>query len=119
MSALSPVPGSEFTSEMLAKNFVAIAGGFDDFDKALMHMQGHISELSSTVQTLVAKTPKASKFKPFVLGAVVGVVVYKWSTKNRHKIDSIVKDIQVDVSNPSVAAAVDKIKNSIPKQNGV
>lgn len=94
MSGLSAVSdaGSKFTDEMLAKNFISIANGFDDFEKYLGHLEGHVSELSKSVQTLVAKAPKASKVKPFIVGAAVGVVVYRYVQKNRRKLEVLVEN---------------------------
>lgn len=110
-TALNSVATNTFTDEMLAKNFVSIANGFDDFDKMLGHAEGHIAELSKTVQTLVAKAPRGSKFKPFVLGAVAGVVVYKYVTRNRTKIENVVADIQTDVKE-RVNTVMDNAKNA-------
>lgn len=110
MSAVSAVASNGFTDEMLAKNFTAIASGFQDFDKLIGHLEGHVGELSSTVQTLVAKAPRGSKFKPFVLGAVAGVVVYKYVTRNRTKLENIVSDVQTDVRE-RVSTVMENTKN--------
>lgn len=95
MSGLSAVDtASKFTDEMLAKNFISIANGFDDFEKYLGHLEGHVSELSKSVQTLVAKAPKASKIKPFIVGAAVGVVAYRYFTKNRRQVEAVVEQVK-------------------------
>lgn len=93
LSAVSDTAG-KFTDEMLAKNFISIANGFDDFEKYLGHLEGHVSELSKSVQTLVAKAPRSSKIKPFLVGAAVGVVAYKYFTKNRHKIEDLATNVK-------------------------
>lgn len=107
-SALNSVATNTFTDEMLAKNFVSIANGFEDFDKLIGHVEGHVAELSKTVQTLVAKAPRGSKFKPFVLGAVVGIAVYKYATKNGRKIELVVEDVKSEA-----AARLDSLKGNI------
>jgi hypothetical protein len=96
LSAVSDTAG-KFTDEMLARNFVSIANGFDDFEKYLGHLEGHVSELSKSVQTLVAKAPRVSKVKPFLVGAAVGVVAYKYFTKNRHKIEEYAETVKEEV----------------------
>lgn len=91
MANINPVAGSEFTSEMLAKNFVSIGKEFDGFEKWIGHVEGHVAELSKSVQTLIAKQPKSSKVKPFLLGVVTVVVVAKLVEKNRHKVDQVIQ----------------------------
>ncbi len=93
MSALNT---AAFTDDVLAKNFLSIATSFDDFEKFLSHLDGHVTELSKTVHTLVAKTPKVSKVKPFLLGAVVGVSAYRYLKKNSPKIQSYIEGAAAD-----------------------
>lgn len=113
MSGLSAVSdgATKFTDEMLAKNFISIANGFDDFEKYLGHLEGHINELSKSVQTLVAKTPKVSKVKPFVFGAVVGVAVYRYVKANAHKPIVAAVNNMKDEAEQRVTESVDKIQN--------
>ena len=94
MSVVSTTPVEKFTDEILAKNFVTIANTMDGFDNWISHIEGHVAELSKTVQTLVAKQPKVSKVKPFLLGVATVVVAAKLIERNRHQIEKAVAKAQ-------------------------
>jgi hypothetical protein len=98
MSGFSPVPGDGFTDEMLAKNFVAIASGFQDMERWVSHLEGHVTELyqaAKAASEVKIKTP--SRVKPFLIGAAVGIVLYRYSKNNRAQIEQIKKEAKEQV----------------------
>ena len=84
MSGLSPVAGEKFTDVMLAKNFQAIAAGFQDVERWVGHINEHVDDLFDLAEK-AAKVKKPSRVKPFLLGAAAGVFVYRWVKNNGHK----------------------------------
>lgn len=104
MSAMNvnAVPGVEkFTDELLAKNFIAIAQGFDSMDNRLdmldnwiRHVEGHVGELyelAKKAAEVQVKVKTTSRVKPFIIGAVVGAAVYTYATRNSRKIETLVE----------------------------
>jgi hypothetical protein len=82
--SITPVQGAtEFTTEMLAKNFVSIDQSFVKLEDWLLNLDKHVIEMYGRVSDLDIRldqlTP-AKKFIPkrrgrFALGVVVGVLV--------------------------------------------
>jgi hypothetical protein len=82
-----------YTDKILDENFRMIREGFDwtaqgfrAMEKNFAHLEGHIGELARAQAKLAEKT-KTRKVLPFVVGAVVGVYVYKKLKKNGMEIE--------------------------------
>lgn len=97
MTMKSAVAAGEYTEKVLTDNFTNIAKGFQSIDAKLLHLEGHISELYEMAQVTAktaAKIKTPSRIKPFVVGAAVGVVIYRYTKNNRNKIEQIKRDAQ-------------------------
>jgi hypothetical protein len=114
MADLSPVPGGKFTDEMLAKNFVSIASGFQDMERWMSHMEGHITELyqmAKAAAEVKVKTP--SRVKPFLIGAAVGIVVYRYGKQYTREVKKVLQDEGVSVQVGKAADAAKERLNPI------
>lgn len=99
MGLQSVTNAGEYTDKILSENFTNIAkalGSVDNrmdmLDNGLRHLNGHIGELfemaKQTAETAV-KVKSPGRIKPFVVGAVVGVVAYRYVKNNKRKIEKI------------------------------
>lgn len=87
----------EYTDKILTENFTNIAkalGSVDNrmdlLDNGLRHLNGHIGELFEMVKAAeVVKVKAPGRIKPFVIGAAVGVVAYRYVKTNKRKIEKI------------------------------
>jgi hypothetical protein len=78
--AYSPLNSGEFTTKMLDANFGAIAQYTQQTEDLLLSMAKAIDELAGAHELIakkVAKLPKKRRVLPFVVGAGVGIYVYK------------------------------------------
>lgn len=114
-----------YTNELLARNFNHVADGFgatgvalDALQSQIIHLEGHVGELSSQVMKLSKATPKKNS-KLLVL-TVVGVGVYlgyqyakaEFEDKNRAK--DVAEDLK-DKATATVRSAADKAKEAADK----
>jgi hypothetical protein len=99
MGMQSVTKAGEYTDKILSENFSNVAKGFSAMDKrmdmlenGLRHLNGHIGELFDAVRETAETTAKVktpSRVKPFVVGAVVGVVAYRYVKNNKRQIEKI------------------------------
>lgn len=95
----------EYTDKILTENFTNIAkalGSMDNrldmFDGWIKHIEGHVGELYTVTKELAeVKLKSPSRVKPFVVGAVVGVVAYRYVKANKRKIEKITQDAKDQV----------------------
>lgn len=102
--AVAATPAKAFTDEMLAKNFTAIGQAFFEFENWSEKIDKQLVEVAKLASV------KPSKAKPFVLGAVVGVVAYRYLTKNAASIKKVLEDEGVSVR---VGQAKDAVKEKV------
>lgn len=105
MSMETAVKAGEYTEKVLTDNFTNIAKGFkamdnrmDMLENGIRHVSGHVAELfqmAEAASKVQVKTP--SRLKPFVLGAVVGVVAYRYAKANSRKIEKIKQEAKAQV----------------------
>ena len=96
-----------YTEKILNDNFTNIAKALkaadnrmDMLENGIRHVSGHVGELfqfaeesTAALEKVSAAVKAPSRIKPFVVGVVAGVVVYKYVTRNRHKIDVIMENV--------------------------
>lgn len=117
-STVTAVNGLEkFTDEMIAKNFIAIANGFENMERWIAHLEGHVGEIYEMAQKAVetqAKVKTPSRVKPFLFGAVVGVALYTYATKNQRKIEKVVEVVKEEAT-----SRIEDLKDAVEdKGNG-
>jgi hypothetical protein len=105
MNMQAATKSGEYTEKVLTDNFLNIAKGFksmdnriDMLDNGVRHLSGHIAELFQMAEAsakVQAKTP--SRFKPFVVGAVVGIVAYRYAKVNARKIEKIKQEAKAQI----------------------
>lgn len=107
MNLQAATKAGEYTEAVLTDNFLNIAKGFksmdnriDMLDNGIRHLSGHIAELFQMVETTAKVQPKtSSRVKPFILGAAVGVVAYRYAKANARKIEQIKQEAKSQIDN--------------------
>lgn len=129
MSAMNvnAVAGVEkFTDELLAKNFVAIAKGFQDMERWIAHLEGHVGELyemAKTAAEVQVKVKTPSRVKPFLFGAVVGVAVFTYATGNTRKVREVVEKAKeeatsrVEKAKGEAASRLEDLKDAVEEKD--
>lgn len=104
MNMQSVTKAGEYTDKILSENFMNVAKGFAAADKrmdmlenGIRHLSGHIAELfeaADAAAKTAAKVKTPSRVKPFVVGAVVGVAAYRYSIRNRAKLQALADELK-------------------------